>query len=85
MNSNVKTIVFWAVLICVAVLLWAVVKNGHTKPDRSLSFTEFLAEVDNGTIKSVNINGNEVKGDFTNGHDSFHSVVPATIRSSTTC
>jgi cell division protease FtsH len=76
-NSNVKTVVFWAVLICVAVLLWAVVKNGHNRPDRSLSFTEFLTEVDNGTIKSVNINGNEVKGDFSNGHDSFHSVVPS--------
>jgi cell division protease FtsH len=76
-NSNVKTVIFWAVLICVAVLLWAVVKNGHTRPDRSLSFTEFLTEVDNGTIKSVNINGNEVKGDFSNGHDSFHTVVPS--------
>ena len=77
MNSNVKTVIFWAVLICVAVLLWAVVKNGHTRPDRALNFSEFLAEVDSGNIKSVSINGNQVKGDFSSGNNSFHSVVPA--------
>jgi len=76
-NSNVKTVIFWAVLICVAVLLWAVVKNGHTRPDRALNFSEFLAEVDSGNIKSVSINGNQVKGDFSSGNNSFHSVVPA--------
>ncbi len=77
MNSNVKTIIFWAVLICVAVLLWAVVKNGHTRPDRALNFSEFLNEVENGNIKSVSLNGNQVKGDFATGRDSFHTVVPA--------
>jgi cell division protease FtsH len=76
-NSNVKTIIFWAVLICVAVLLWAVVKNGHTRPDRALNFSEFLNEVENGNIKSVSLNGNQVKGDFATGRDSFHTVVPA--------
>ena len=77
MNSNVKTIIFWAVLICVAVLLWAVVKNGHSKPDRALNFSEFLNEVEAGNIKSVSINGSTVKGDFVNGDDSFHTEVPS--------
>jgi cell division protease FtsH len=76
-NANVKTVIFWAVLICVAVLLWAVVKNGHTRPDRALNFSEFLNEVENGNIKSVSINGNQVKGDFASGRDAFHTVVPA--------
>ncbi len=77
MNSNVKNIIFWVVLICVAVLLWAVVRQGHSKPDRALNFSEFLTEVESGNIKDVNINGNEVKGDFNNGKDSFHTIVPA--------
>ena len=76
MNSNVKTIIFWVVLVCVAVLLWAVVRQGHTKPDRALNFSEFVAEVEAGNVKSVNINGSEVKGDFMNGRDSFHTIVP---------
>ncbi len=76
MNSNAKTVIFWVVLVSVAVLLWAVVKTGRGKPDRALNFSEFLSEVDTGNIKSVNINVNEVKGDFVNGRDSFHTVVP---------
>jgi len=76
-NSNAKTVIFWVVLVSVAVLLWAVVKTGRGKPDRALNFSEFLTEVDAGNIKSVNINANEVKGDFVNGRDSFHTVVPA--------
>jgi cell division protease FtsH len=75
-NSNVKTIIFWVVLICLAVVLWAVVKQGHNKPDRALNFSEFLAEVEAGNVKDVNINGNEVKGDFMNGRDAFHTIVP---------
>ena len=76
MNPNVKTVIFWAVLICVAVLLWAVVRTGHTKPDRQLTFSEFLTDIENGEIKSVTINNNTVKGDFSSGHDAFHTVVP---------
>jgi len=76
-NSNVKTFIFWAVLICVAVLLWAVMRQGHTKPDRALNFSEFLTEVEAGNIKSVTLNGSEVKGDYANGRDAFHTTVPA--------
>src|SRR5579862_9831934 len=77
MNSNLKTIIFWAVLICVAVLLWAVVKSGHGKPDKPLNFSEFLTEVEAGNIKSVNLNGSSVKGDFVSGGTSFHTEVPS--------
>ncbi len=76
MNSNVKTVIFWVILVSVAVLLWVVVKQGHGKVDRPLNFSEFLAEVDAGNIKNVNINVNEVKGEFMNGRDAFHTVVP---------
>jgi len=76
-NSNVKTIIFWAVLICVAVLLWAVVKSGHQKPDKPLNFSEFLTEVEAGNIKSVSINGSTVKGDFVSSSGSFHTEVPS--------
>jgi cell division protease FtsH len=75
-TSNVKTVIFWVVLICVALLLWAVVRQGHNKPDRALNFSEFVAEVEAGNVKSVNINGSEVKGDFMNGRDAFHTIVP---------
>ncbi|HKD06277.1 MAG TPA: ATP-dependent zinc metalloprotease FtsH [Bryobacteraceae bacterium] len=77
MNSNVKTIIFWLVLVCIAVLLWAVVRNNHNKPDRALNFSEFLTEVESGNIRDVTINGNEVKGEFMNGQNAFHTIVPS--------
>jgi cell division protease FtsH len=77
-NSNVKTIIFWVVLVCVAVLLWAVVKQGHNKPDRALNFTEFLNDVEAGNIKTANIDSTQVKGDYINGLNTYHTVVPST-------
>ena len=38
MNSNVKTAIFWVILICVAVLLWVVVQTGKTRQDTAAHF-----------------------------------------------
>jgi cell division protease FtsH len=75
-NSNIKTIIFWAVLICIAVVLWAVVKTNRGKPERTVMFTEFIKQVDDKNIKNVTITGNEVKGDFVNENASFRTLKP---------
>ncbi|MEZ5353399.1 MAG: ATP-dependent zinc metalloprotease FtsH [Bryobacteraceae bacterium] len=64
MNSNIKTAVFWLVLICVVVLLWAVVKNGQGKREDNITLTAFLNDVEQGRIHSIEIDGNVVKGQF---------------------
>jgi cell division protease FtsH len=76
-NSNVKTIIFWVVLACMAVLLWAVVNHGHGKNDLTLNFTQFLNDVDAGQIKTAQVDGTQVKGDMVNGRDAYHTVIPA--------
>ncbi|MBK5294065.1 MAG: ATP-dependent zinc metalloprotease FtsH [Acidobacteriia bacterium] len=77
MNSNVKTAVFWVVLICVAVLLWAVVQRGQSTKQEALTFTQFLTEVKEERIKSVEISGNEVKGKFRDdASKEFRSLIP---------
>ena len=76
MNSNIKTIIFWAVLICVAVVLWAVVKTNRGKPEKQITFTDFIKQVDESNIKNVAITGNEVKGDFINENASFRTLKP---------
>src|SRR5450432_567360 len=75
-NSNIKTIIFWAVLICIAVVLWAVVKTNRGKPERTVMFTEFIKQVDDKNIKNVTITGNEVKGDFVNENAYFRTLKP---------
>jgi len=64
MNSNVKTALFWVVLIGIVVLMWAVVKQNNGKKEEVQSLTAFLSDVENGRVKSVEIEGNVVKGVF---------------------
>ncbi|MBZ5618818.1 MAG: ATP-dependent zinc metalloprotease FtsH [Acidobacteriia bacterium] len=76
MNSNIKTLIFWVVLICVVVLLIAVVKSGQNPKEQNLSFTEFLDRVKNKEVHSVTITGNEVHGVFQNPTQGLHTFIP---------
>ena len=77
MNSNVKTLIFWVVLICVAVLLFAVVRTGQGIKEDSISFTQFLAKVKAGEVKEVTIADRDVHGVYQNPNLGFHTQVPA--------
>ncbi|HUK86277.1 MAG TPA: ATP-dependent zinc metalloprotease FtsH [Terriglobales bacterium] len=79
MNSTVKTVIFWLVIILSGVLLWQVVKAGGNAPKvREISFSEFMTAVNQGNVEKVEVNGAEVKGNLRNDKSTtFHSVVPA--------
>ncbi len=77
MNSNVKTILFWAVLICIAVLLWTVVHAGKGKPERAISYTQFMDEVEKNNVKNVVITGTEAHADFVNENATLRTLLPA--------
>ena len=66
MNSNVKTAVFWVVIICVAVLLWAVVHTGRSRVEDQPSFTQLMQSVEEGKVKKVTVNGStgDVQGEY---------------------
>ena len=47
MNSTVKTVVFWLVILLSALLLWQVVKTGQSgQKDKEINFSELLTAVD---------------------------------------
>jgi cell division protease FtsH len=75
MNSNVKTAIFWVVLIMVVVLLWTVVKTGQRQNEHALNFTEFVNDVKAGKVSSVTITGMEVEGKY-KGDGSLRVTVP---------
>ena len=78
MNSTVKTIVFWVVMLATALLLWQVVKTGNPSRERELSFTDFMTNVEQGNISEVIIYGNnEVRGQFKKDNTRLKTVVPA--------
>jgi cell division protease FtsH len=78
-NSTVKTVVFWLVIVLSAFLLWEVVKQGSAGPkDKEINFSQFMTDVDQGNVKEVTITGMEVRGKFTNDSSPFHTTAPAT-------
>ena len=77
MNSTVKTVVFWLVIVLCAVLLWQVVKSGTNGPKEStISFSQLMTDVDQGKVKEVTIEGTSVHGKNTDG-SAFTTTVPA--------
>ncbi|HYH01305.1 MAG TPA: ATP-dependent zinc metalloprotease FtsH [Terriglobales bacterium] len=77
MNSTVKTVVFWLVIVLSAVLLWQVVKAGGSGgKEKEINFSEFMSQVDQGNISEVTMIGSEVRGHFRNDKAGFHTTVP---------
>ncbi|HEY6181441.1 MAG TPA: ATP-dependent zinc metalloprotease FtsH [Terriglobales bacterium] len=77
MNSTVKTVLFWVMILVAAFLLWRVVQMTTGGPkEAEISFSDFQLKVDQGVVKEVNINGMEVRGKYTDG-GAFHTTVPA--------
>ncbi len=77
MNSNVKTAIFWVILICVVVLLWTVVRTGRARPERQLTFSEFLSEVEAGKVRRVTISGAEVRGEYKDENIGLKATIPS--------
>ena len=79
MNSNVKTAIFWVVIVCLAVLLWAVVKQGNRQQPQQPIFSELMKKVNDGEVESATVNSStgEVTGKYKGTDTEFRSTVPA--------
>jgi len=50
LNSTVKTVAFWLVILLSGVLLWQVVKAGGSgAKEATIPFSKFMQDVDRGT------------------------------------
>ena len=73
MNSTVKTVVFWLVILVSAFLLWQVVKGANSGPkEKEVKYSQFLSDVDQGNVKEVTITGMEVRGTY-HDNSAFHT------------
>ena len=78
MNSTVKQVVFWLVIILSGILLWQVVRvNGPGVKERDINFSQFISDVNQGKVQDVSISGSEVHGHYNDGKNTFHTTVPA--------
>jgi len=84
MNSSVRKAVLWLIILCLAVLVWAVLK-GSKAPGAQPSFSELVKDVRDGKVQQITINSTtgEVRGKYKNSDD-FRSTVPPAYNDFTT-
>ena len=77
-NTSIKTLIFWAVILVSAVLLWRVARNGNTQAQHTpeISYSEFVSQINAGNVAKVTIARSRATGKYGTG-GAFTVVVPA--------
>jgi cell division protease FtsH len=74
LNSTLKSIVFWVVLVVVAVAVYALTQNGLPGNATPESFSAFMDKVRAKQVETVTFTGSQVN--YTVGNDKFQTIVP---------
>ena len=74
MNSTLKSLLFWMVLIVVGVLVWNF-SSRFQSHDQAISFSTFMTQVESGQVSNVVITGNEISGTLKN-NETFRTHAP---------
>ena len=65
MNSTVKTVLFWVGIGVSALVLWTVIQQGRNgQKDADVNFSQFMTDVDQGKVREVTVDGQQVHGKF---------------------
>jgi cell division protease FtsH len=76
LNSTLKSLLFWMVLVVVGVLIWQF-SIGLRTPPTSISFSNFLQKVEAGDVASVVMTGSEITGTYKgSAGDKFRTYAP---------
>jgi cell division protease FtsH len=76
MNSTVKTIALWILILVAAVGLYNLVESKGTGAKPPLDLTQFFEKVSKGEVADVEINGTKVTGHLVAGNEAFQSTIP---------
>ena len=68
---NIKNLAMWAIIVFLTIGLYNMFKSPQSKVRGSnqVIFSEFLTSVDNGEVLKVEIQGNNIKGVYSNGNN----------------
>ena len=77
MFQSVKNVVFWLVVVLSAILLWKVVRANDYGKETEVTFSQFMQDVDQGSVSNVTLSGSEVHGRYNQGNAAFRTVAPA--------
>ena len=67
---NLKNLAMWAVIVFLTIGLYNMFKNpqSNISGGNQIIFSEFLSSVENGEVVKVEIQGNNIKGVYSNGN-----------------
>ncbi|MGB8275664.1 MAG: ATP-dependent zinc metalloprotease FtsH [Alphaproteobacteria bacterium] len=75
MNNFSKNLALWVIIGLLLVALFNLFQGSAARPQASLAFSDFLAQVENSQVSDVNISGNQISGHFTDGR-AFSTYAP---------
>ena len=67
MNRTLKAVVFWLLIGISALLLWEVVKPSRESRSDEISYSRFVSDVEAGSVESVTIAGQQIRGWYREG------------------
>jgi cell division protease FtsH len=75
-NSNLKTVFFWAAILVAAFLLYQVARPlSNAQKEKEVTFSQFMSDVDQGTVQKVKVIGQEIHGEKRD-NSIFHAIIP---------
>ena len=79
MNSSVKTIMFWVLILICLMLLWGVVtKSASMTKEAEYSYSDLYDKVQNNQVQDAAIQGSELRGHLkASPKDEFHTTLPS--------
>jgi cell division protease FtsH len=75
LNSTMKTILFWILILVTAVLLYSLVQRTSARGEQTIQFSTFLEDIDHGSVTDVTIADSDIKGHLKTG-ENFKTVMP---------
>jgi len=76
MNSTVKVILVWFLILVAAVAVYSFVERAGESRTQRMDLTDFLAKVDQGQVAEVEIAGSQLKGRLVVNDEPFTSTIP---------
>src|SRR5215813_12706790 len=67
LNSTIRQVVFWVVIIGGAILLYRYFHNSPTNQPTQLPYTELLSQVRNGQVTQATVEKEKVTGKYSGG------------------
>ena len=76
MNSAVKNIIFWVLMVALTLVIWAVVRSNSGPHPAQPTFSDFMDSVNKDAVQEVTITGTDVTGTKKDG-TKFKTTIPA--------